>query len=1067
MPVFWLPVVLFRKAAAAEIKNLLIENYKLAEGIENSTVAMLDFAIKTQEAKTAANDLANEASILFGPNGIFEKGGGFTVLGFEIVKTDEEKLRVLQDQRNTVIELAEQEERQKNNKQILLELSKAILEVKEHEKKVEEATAAVTLDTLTALRRRNQLAQAYLDGGEAAVEAEKKYHDILALTKELQSDKYDLSETELAVIIKQLQATQELESKVAATKEELKEATKQAELLASALASAATFSGNLDKSVEGLKARLAEARGEQGAVLANTVKQMEAEARLSRAKSIAAGEDALVADARLAIDLKQIETYKELTTAIKVETEATKKSGKVTKKVLSDAEKAALEYAKSLDNEVIGAIGGVADAWGDFVVRGFNDFSSFRDAVLGSFKSMISNMIAMAAKNRIMLSLGIGGVGAGGAVQAAGSIGGTAGSSILTGGGMLSGTAVGGALGAATTGLGTGFMSSVYGGLGGMTGAISGGLSVGGIGGIATAIGAVAAPLLAVAAVFSFFKKKTKELDSGLRITVSSMDAVVKSFSTIKTKRFWGLSKKVSTSESEVASDISDPIVEGVVAIQKSIVDAAGSFGIASDVFDKFIYDMEISLKGLTEEERIAKINEELTKMGDEFASLTGHFETMNELLAAANQRMELQNRLDQLLGNNQAILTRQREAELSAMHELNRPLAQAIYDLEDANAAVANSFAALRASIDAEKARVQDSFATVLDGLKERLDVVNEALSQSRNVYEMLSNALSSRGMQTDAAFSGRRSSALAFLRGGDFTDEQRLDDALSVVAEPSEQLFGSFTDYQRDFYTTSRVIAEAAETAKVQLTADEQQVVLLEQQIAEAEANKDEQLAALEQQYQMMVNQYNALMGIDTSVKGVSEAIGTLRGAIEALAAAQAAAKAAAAAQVGATGGGGSFADTFGTGTKYDGYDLAALSGANDLLKAAGLAGVDTSGKTGAQIQQDISNATQMAVQLDSSTRARQFAMGGYHTGGLRMVGERGPELEATGPSRIFSHNQTAGMFKDPDLKEAVNDLRREVSGLRSEQRQMQATNAKYVKRNYDINRKWDVDGLPATRT
>ncbi|MFV0301199.1 MAG: hypothetical protein ACK5IP_10030, partial [Paracoccus sp. (in: a-proteobacteria)] len=35
--------------------------------------------------------------------------------------------------------------------------------------------------------------------------------------------------------------------------------------------------------------------------------------------------------------------------------------------------------------------------------------------------------------------------------------------------------------------------------------------------------------------------------------------------------------------------------------------------------------------------------------------------------------------------------------------------------------------------------------------------------------------------------------------------------------------------------------------------------------------------------------------------------------------------------------------------------------------------------------------------------------FATGGYHRGGLRIVGENGPELEATGPSRIFSAGET----------------------------------------------------------
>jgi hypothetical protein len=35
--------------------------------------------------------------------------------------------------------------------------------------------------------------------------------------------------------------------------------------------------------------------------------------------------------------------------------------------------------------------------------------------------------------------------------------------------------------------------------------------------------------------------------------------------------------------------------------------------------------------------------------------------------------------------------------------------------------------------------------------------------------------------------------------------------------------------------------------------------------------------------------------------------------------------------------------------------------------------------------------------------------FASGGTHSGGWRLVGENGPELEATGPSRIFNTNQT----------------------------------------------------------
>lgn len=46
--------------------------------------------------------------------------------------------------------------------------------------------------------------------------------------------------------------------------------------------------------------------------------------------------------------------------------------------------------------------------------------------------------------------------------------------------------------------------------------------------------------------------------------------------------------------------------------------------------------------------------------------------------------------------------------------------------------------------------------------------------------------------------------------------------------------------------------------------------------------------------------------------------------------------------------------------------------------------------------------------AVSLAGFSGVLGFAEGGYHSGGLRIVGERGPELELTCPSRIFNANQ-----------------------------------------------------------
>lgn len=52
--------------------------------------------------------------------------------------------------------------------------------------------------------------------------------------------------------------------------------------------------------------------------------------------------------------------------------------------------------------------------------------------------------------------------------------------------------------------------------------------------------------------------------------------------------------------------------------------------------------------------------------------------------------------------------------------------------------------------------------------------------------------------------------------------------------------------------------------------------------------------------------------------------------------------------------------------------------------------------------------------------------FATGGFHSGGLRIVGEEGPELEFTGPSRIMSNRQTMDLLGKNNNKEVVEALR-----------------------------------------
>lgn len=57
--------------------------------------------------------------------------------------------------------------------------------------------------------------------------------------------------------------------------------------------------------------------------------------------------------------------------------------------------------------------------------------------------------------------------------------------------------------------------------------------------------------------------------------------------------------------------------------------------------------------------------------------------------------------------------------------------------------------------------------------------------------------------------------------------------------------------------------------------------------------------------------------------------------------------------------------------------------------------------------------------AETLVAAGNSPRFAGGGAHSGGLRIVGENGPELEATGPSRIFNAQQTKALLSGSESR------------------------------------------------
>lgn len=85
--------------------------------------------------------------------------------------------------------------------------------------------------------------------------------------------------------------------------------------------------------------------------------------------------------------------------------------------------------------------------------------------------------------------------------------------------------------------------------------------------------------------------------------------------------------------------------------------------------------------------------------------------------------------------------------------------------------------------------------------------------------------------------------------------------------------------------------------------------------------------------------------------------------------------------------------------------------------------------------------------------------FADGGTHGGGLRIVGEEGPELEMTGPSRIMNNNDLSKMLSNDEMASEIKRMREELNRVLMSIARSSGKTAKRLDR-------WEGDGLPNFR-
>ena len=338
---------------------------------------------------------------------------------------------------------------------------------------------------------------------------------------------------------------------------------------------------------------------------------------------------------------------------------------------------------------------------------------------------------------------------------------------------------------------------------------------------------------------------------------------------------------------------------------------------------------------------------------------------------------------------------------------------------------AVTGAQGALQRAISAQQKKATEAYNATNTSLNDMVSTVTENVSGLNSVSTSLSAALKAlRGDSDDAVKMLRAQaqatlqSALATARSGkSLSGFTGLEDALDTVSNNNTDLYGSMEDFARDQGRTANVVAELNGINGKQLTTAEKSLKGLEDQIKQAKDSYDLQMAQYDQQLEFAQAQMDALNGVDNSVMGVTAAINAMNLSVVAALAAM--------------GGKATAGTSTNNGTLIDSVYQSLLGREADAAGKDYWQGQLASGAIRYdQLAQAIANA---AKEKGQAIKVPGYASGGAFGGGLRLVGENGPELEVTGPSRIFNANQTASMLRGGGdsgaTAEEVRALRRDI--------------------------------------
>ncbi len=725
------------------------------------------------------------------------------------------------------------------------------------------------------------------------------------------------------------------------------------------------------------------------------------------------------------------------------------------------AEKAATDWQRAAEK--------IQDSITDALMRGFESGKGaaqvLKDTVINMFKTMVLRPVIQGIVGGVT-GMGASAAGASGIEGIASSMAQKYITSAITGSILGSSAAYGAAIG--TTSIAAGSQAAMLAAQTGSFGAagLSATASAAGTGSSLMASAAAAGPYVAAAVLalnaLGVFRSN-KVVGGGISGTLGGDDLEAYDLNRRGGSLFSGPSYSAQNfRETEQTRAVN----EAFLSIRTGTVQMAKDLGLATTQVEGFtmsvgdvkvhpdIDKLGLVLDGLSDQEKLAKIEEVLQKSGNAMAELVlGAGATAQQLAqlyaTVMQERAGLENQLLQLQGNTVEIRRRERDA----LHESNRAIYDQIKALEDQKTANEDAAEAIAKAAEAQRNALQtarnntDAAYAALDravNAQKRAatvtrDVAQQQVSSIKSIMDVLEGGIRNLFQGTrEAAFQGMSfiDRALSTARTtGYLPDAQELQQAITGA---TQGVSGRTYATKADQIEAQRLLAfklkDLQDIAGTQLTEAERQLEI---------ANK--QLESLDAILENARAQIDALRGVDNSVMSVEAAINRLADAILAeqtlttpinsnnyLASNPDVKAAFEKNNYGLATSDQQAAVHFGLHGRNEGRSYSSSAASSYLSANADVLSAYNSNNFGM-------SADEFAAYHFANYgrfEGRAFANGGFHTGGMRLVGEYGPELEATGPARYYSASQTQSMLGGGVVDE-IKGLREEVSMLRAEAR------------------------------